>query len=470
MGGDEHTIVAFGLAVGVVMGIRLMNSPRTAVAGNLLGASAVLGAIILTLGTHGVMTHGVILGSLAVGAVIGYVLAVRVAMIQMPQLVALLNGLGGAASALVPLSLLYEQTLVPSLVARLSSALAISVGGFTFAGSSIAAAKLDRRIPQRPVVITNYGIWAFTACLAMAIFTVVILGSSSWLALGAALLLLINVSGFGVVFALRIGGADMPVGICLLNALSGLAAAIAGFAVGDLLLVAAGAIVGTSGLILTRIMCRAMNRDLVAILTGRGVAAIGGVPADEVAQAASVAPVQTAEASVGRPSLDSVLHDAKDVIIVPGYGMALAQAQHEVKQLADALEARGNTVRFAIHPVAGRMPGHMHVLLAEADVPYEKFLDMDAINDSFKDADLSIIVGANDVVNPAASTAEGTPIYGMPVLRAGEAGHVIVCNLDAQPGYCGVANPLYQQKNVTLCFGDAKEQLSDLIRRLSDAS
>ena len=266
------------------------------------------------------------------------------------------------------------------------------------------------------------------------------------------------ISGFfGVTFAIRVGGADMPITISLLNSLSGVAGAIAGMAIGDPLLVAVGGVVGASGLLLTQIMCRSMNRRLVDILLGRTSAA--------PAQAARPAPpdAQAPARQEAEETPDRLLRSARRVILIPGYGMAIAQAQRQVQQLAQWLERNGAQVDFAIHPVAGRMPGHMNVLLAEADVPYEKLREMDDINPEFADCDVAVIIGANDVVNPAANEAEGTPIYGMPVLDAGRAKHVVVCNFDRSPGYAGVPNPLYDRENTVLLLGDAADTVKQLI-------
>jgi NAD(P) transhydrogenase subunit beta len=281
---------------------------------------------------------------------------------------------------------------------------------------------------------------------------------------------------FGVAFAVRVGGADMPITISLLNSFSGVAAGIAGLAIADPLLVAIGGVVGASGLLLTQIMCRAMNRRLGDILLGKtseaGKSALREAMAaldSETAVGDEAAADDPPRESAPRDNPASILLAARDVIIVPGYGMALAQAQSLVKQLADVLEANGAAVRYAIHPVAGRMPGHMNVLLAEADVPYEQLFEMDDINGAFPNCDACVIVGANDVINPAANTAEGTPIYGMPILDAGAARHVIICNFDTKPGYAGVDNPLYaKRQGVSLLLGDAKETLRALIGKMGD--
>ena len=517
-------IISVVLSLAVLAGISMMSRVKTSVAGNLLSACAMLCGVVATLWFNGILTAWTVYAAVLVGALIGSLMASQVKMIQMPQLVALFNGLGGGASALVGVMTcmgwgMPAQQQYPVFV-TLTALLAIAVGMITLVGSLVAAGKLHRLINQRPVVYKGHSLW--TVALLLATVALIVCGTCMGSPPLLVLLLVLVTAGFGYMFAIRVGGADMPITISLLNSLSGVAGAIAGMAVGDIFLVAIGGIVGASGLLLTQIMCRAMNRSLLAILLGgalkkktpahpsplasppsplEGTAtqfmleddfeillqqlndmevkqlldAIEALTKEvaalrtELAQlknapAASAALEQDVPAEQEAPTAASVLSSAKDVIIVPGYGMALAQAQHVVKQLADKLEFRGTRVRFAIHPVAGRMPGHMNVLLAEADIPYEKLYEMDAINDDFKHTDAVVVIGANDVLNPAANTAEGTPIYGMPVLAVAEAKEVIVCNYDLKPGYAGVENPLYTRgKGVYLCLGDAKETLMSII-------
>ena len=488
-------IISAVLAVLVLAGISMMSRVRTAVAGNLLSAFAMLCGIVATLLFAGVVSVWTIYVSILIGALVGSLLAVRVRMIQMPQTVALFNGLGGGASALV--GLLSVQGDTPFV--RFTALLAVAVGMVTLVGSLVAAGKLHRVLPQKPVVWKGHALCTLLFLVLTLVFVVV-----GTFAQGAGLTVCIAgafvaASLFGLWFSLRVGGADMPITISLLNSLSGVAGSIAGMAVGDVFLVAVGGIVGASGLLLTQIMCRAMNRKLMSILTGgtmtpsvptpvideneneelvqrimdleKKIKELEAMVADLEARvkvldgqlnAAAPAPVEEA------PTAASVLSKAKDVIIVPGYGMALAQAQHQVRQLADKLESRGARVRFAIHPVAGRMPGHMNVLLAEADVDYEKLYEMEAINDDFKNADAVVVIGANDVLNPAARNAVGTPIYGMPVLNVDQAPEVIVCNYDLKPGYAGVENPIYsREKGVYLELGDAKETLMRLMAEIA---
>ena len=487
------------LAVLVLAGISMMSKVKTAVAGNLLSAFAMLCGIVATLLFAGVVSVWTIYVAILIGALVGSLLAVRVKMIQMPQTVALFNGLGGGASALVGLLSVHGD----SAFVRFTALLAVAVGMVTLVGSLVAAGKLHRVLPQKPVVWKAHSLCTLlflALTLGFVVAGIFAHGIGLTVCLAGAFL---SASLFGLWFSLRVGGADMPITISLLNSLSGVAGAIAGMAIGDVFLVAVGGIVGASGLLLTQIMCRAMNRKLMSILTGgtmtppapqtpvieeneneelirrimdleKKIKELEAMVADLEARvkaldgqlnaAPAPAPAEAPAPVEEAPTAASVLSKAKDVIIVPGYGMALAQAQHQVRQLADKLESRGARVRFAIHPVAGRMPGHMNVLLAEADVDYEKLYEMDAINDDFKDADAVVVVGANDVLNPAARNAVGTPIYGMPVLNVDQAPEVIVCNFDLKPGYAGVENPIYtREKGVYLELGDAKETLLRLI-------
>ena len=478
------------LAVLVLAGISMMSKVKTAVAGNLLSALAMLCGIVATLFFAGVVSVWTVYVSILIGALIGSLLAARVKMIQMPQTVALFNGLGGGASALVGLLSVHGD----GAFVRFTALLAVAVGMVTLVGSLVAAGKLHRVLPQKPVVWKAHSLCTLLF-LALTLGFVV----AGIFAHGIGLTVctvgaFVSASLFGLWFSLRVGGADMPITISLLNSLSGVAGAIAGMAIGDVFLVAVGGIVGASGLLLTQIMCRAMNRKLMSILTGgtmkpstptpvieenaelverimdleKKIKELEAMVADLEARVKALDGQLNAAPAEEKPTAASVLSKAKDVIIVPGYGMALAQAQHQVRQLADKLESRGARVRFAIHPVAGRMPGHMNVLLAEADVDYEKLYEMEAINDDFKNADAVVVIGANDVLNPAARNAVGTPIYGMPVLNVDEAPEVIVCNFDLKPGYAGVDNPIYtREKGVYLELGDAKETLMRLMAEMA---
>ena len=460
-----YYIVCAVLVAGVLGGIAMMSRVKTAVAGNALSAACTAAAIFATLYKYHLLTQAGLWVCLALGLAVGLVGAYRVKMIQMPQAVALLNGFGGAASALVAAVSLMEG--LNGIFSLVTAGLALAVGMITLTGSLIAAGKLQKLISQRPVIWKRHSAIVGLSIVLTAV--TVALAAVPAVPVWLSLVLCLCFSGFfGVAFAIRVGGADMPITISLLNSLSGVAGAIAGMAIGDPLLVAVGGVVGASGLLLTQIMCRAMNRHLGDILLGKTSAP---TKREKAAPAAVVKEAQAApsgKAACEKESPAEILRQAKNVIIVPGYGMALAQAQQTVKQLADRLEARGAQVRFAIHPVAGRMPGHMNVLLCEADVPYEQLYEMDAINDGFKECDAALVIGANDVANPAANTAEGTPIYGMPVLNVADAKHVIICNYDLKPGYAGVENPLYHKKEgVSLMLGDAKDTLQALCSELN---
>ncbi len=459
------SVVLAGL---VLLGIKWMSSPKTAVRGNRLSAFSMLAAIVMVLWKNEILSVPLLWVAMAIGGIIGYIMSVRATMIQMPQMVALLNGLGGGASALVALAEVIDSYSVLPAFNKIAGQLGLIVGGLTFSGSLIAAAKLDRRMTQRPIVLKNHNLLLNGCIVVMLILSALTLGIES-AALPISILVVLLSLTYGVLFAIRVGGADMPITISLLNSFSGLAGSIVGFTISEPLLVAVGAIVGASGLILTQIMCKAMNRSLASVLSGAVAsppkAAKEKAPAAEKPQAADSEPAKPEKKTPGE-----ILAEAKKVIIVPGYGMALAQAQSQVKQLMDILEDRGAEVKFAIHPVAGRMPGHMNVLLAEVDVPYEKLCEMDDINPEFAETDVAIVVGACDVVNPAANTAEGTPIYGMPVLDVDKAKHVIVCNLDTNPGYSGVDNPLYEMDHVYLLLGDAKQTLDSLIKEVQSLS
>lgn len=459
------------LSLLVLRGISMMSQVETAVKGNALSAVSLLLGVILTLIFYGIFSVGTIYLFILIGSIIGFVLAKKVKMIEMPQLVALLNGVGGAASAFVGVLSFVRIGSIPShyeTFTSITAILAVVIGLITLVGSLVAAAKLHKVLPQHPVIWSNHQFIA-TALLVISIIAVVLsgfAGSTTQFLFNPYFIILLAIlasSLFGYTFAIRVGGADMPITISLLNSLSGVAGAIAGMAIGDILLIAVGGIVGASGLFLTQIMCRSMNRDLMTILLGKTAVA-------PTKQSKETQPIEVEEikAEVQEAVIDyAKLLEAKEIIIVPGYGMALAQAQHLVKQLADQLSSKGAHVRFAIHPVAGRMPGHMNVLLAEADVPYDELYEMEVINPDFKKTDLVIVVGANDVLNPAAREAEGTPIYGMPILDVDQAKQVIICNFDTKPGYAGVENPLYHNQNTNLLLGDAKDSLQLLLQAVT---
>ncbi|MDD4658637.1 MAG: NAD(P)(+) transhydrogenase (Re/Si-specific) subunit beta, partial [Eubacteriales bacterium] len=420
-----YYIISGILSVVILYGISLMSQVKTAVRGNQLSALATAIAIVVTLIYFDIISMPValyiVLGCLAAGGIIGLYLAKVVKMIQMPQMVGMLNGVGGAASALVGGATMF---LPESAFSLLTAVIALCVGTLTFTGSTVAAGKLAGKINGRPIVWRGHQTITLVASILMLLTIVLafVPGVPMGLVVAAAAIF----SGFwGIAISVRVGGADMPITISLLNSFSGVAGSIAGMAIGDILLVSVGGIVGASGLLLTQIMCRAMNASLMDILLGK--TSVASAKPGKGKQEPK--PVPAAEKAVAANPAE-VLNSAKKVIIVPGYGMAIAQAQHLVKQLADTLEAKGAQVKYAIHPVAGRMPGHMNVLLSEADVSYEQLYEMEEVNDEFAACDACIVIGANDVMNPAARDTQDTPISGMPILNVDQAPHVIICNYD----------------------------------------
>lgn len=451
------------LVLAFLYGIYLMQSPRTALRGNRIGALCMFVAVALAFSQYRLFAEPAAWVAMVVGGAIGLFLAWRAGTIRMPQLVALFNGVGGAASALVIFACLGTLSGETGWFVWFVSALALAVGSITFSGSMVAALKLEGRIPSLPLPFRKQTFlvrWMLYSIGALAVLAVIDNSLVVLYAVVACSLL------YGVLLAMRVGGADMPVIISFLNSLSGVAACVSGIALGNMLAAGVGALVGVAGMILTQIMCRAMNRNLLAVLGGFS------------AYKASSETVETEAASTGdaapEPSMcltaddiPALLREARKVIIIPGYGMALSQAQQAVKDLMDALERGGKDVKVAVHPVAGRMPGHMHVLLAEVGVDYDKLFDMAKINHEFPDTDLVIAVGACDVMNPAATTAEGTPISGMPILKASEAKAVIVCNLNEKPGYSGVENTLYKEPHVITLWGDASETVPGLTAALT---
>jgi len=407
-----------------------------------------------------VRDYGFIIAGVALGAVIGTVLAMRIQMTAMPQLVAALHSFVGLAAVLVAIGTFLNHRAAGHVDALLMGELSagVVIGAITFTGSVIAFGKLQGLISGKPVVFT--GQHALNAALGIATVALGVhfgmTGSLVSLALMTLLALVL-----GVTLIIPIGGADMPVIISMLNSYSGWAAAATGFTLGNNLLIIVGALVGFSGAILSYIMCRAMNRSILNVVFG-GFGTDGG-------GGESSAAAQAAQKGVKSASVEDAIYwmeDAGKVIIVPGYGMAVAQAQHALKELMELLEARGVEVRFAIHPVAGRMPGHMNVLLAEADIPYDRVLEMDEINPEFATCDVALVVGANDVVNPAAKTDSSSPIYGMPILEAAKARQVYFIKRSMRPGYSGVDNLLFYQDNCSLIFGDAKDVCEGLATAL----
>lgn len=431
-----------------------MSKVKTAALGNLLSCLCMALAIILTLFNYKIISDKLLWISMAIGVIIGILWILRVKMIQMPQLVAIYNGFGGAASAIIAMLILSAPSAL-SVFSKTTAQLALITGMVTFFGSIVAAMKLSNIISQKPITLKGHQFITIFS-LVLAFLTLILSFVFDLPPVILISILAVLSSFFGVIFSIRIGGADMPITISLLNSLSGVAGSIAGMAVGDLLLVSIGGIIGASGLFLTQIMCKAMNRSLASILLGKtSLASNNAIKEKEE---------HVDEASQAKDPLE-VLREAKKVVIIPGYGMALSQSQFEVKKLVDLLESKNIKVDFAIHPVAGRMPGHMNIILCEADIPYDKLNDMDSINPVLDSYDVALIIGANDVINPAAREAEGTPIYGMPIINADKAKHVIICNYDLKPGYSGVDNPLYEKKDgVSLLLGDAKETIAKLVK------
>ena len=462
MGDTAKLLIELAIIVVLIAGIAQFRSPAGARRGNYTAAFALALAIVFVLVDNDVRSWAVIVPAFLVGAAAGWLVAVRVNMIQIPALVAFQHGAGGVAALLVSFVELTRTTADLTPIGTVSAYVGLIVGSATFAGSMIAAAKLANKIKQQPTVFKHHN-----AILLLIIAVGAGLTAGAILNGGAlqSLLLLGLVATsmiLGVVFAIRIGGADMPVLISFLNATAGLAAAFVGVVIESTLLIAAGATVASSGSILTWVMCTGMNRSLLNVLIGQKKAKAGAANAP-AAKAPATPATTPAAADTPQSRALAALRAADSVIVVPGYGMAQAHAAFEVVRLANLLEKEGKQVRFAVHPVAGRMPGHMHVLLAEAEVEYEKLFEMKDINDDFASTDVVLVVGACDVVNPAAISTEDTPISGMPILKAHEAGAVIVCNLDEKPGYSGVENPLYEDPKAILLFGDAKGTLEGLV-------
>ena len=439
-----------------IVGLKRLSSPETARGGNLLGALGMLLAVVATLLYGGLDWQWIIVG-LVIGSAIGAFLARWVEMTAMPQMVAVFNAFGGGASALVAVAeFLKPGTVDATLDVSLTIVLSVLIGAVTFSGSFIAWAKLQGHF-EKPLTYPGQQV-------INALLFATLIGLGAWLTIepGAPMAVFLGVCGlsllFGVLFVMPIGGADMPVVVALLNSYSGLAASAAGFVLSNNVLIIAGALVGASGLILTNIMCRAMNRSLANVLFsafGSQTAAVGGGEAGDKI----VKEMNAEDAAVLMAYSDSV-------VVIPGYGLAVAQAQHQARELADLLGARGVDVKFAIHPVAGRMPGHMNVLLAEANVPYDQLYEADTINSEMERTDVALIVGANDVVNPDARTNQASPLYGMPIINADYARNTIVMKRSLNPGFAGTDNPLFYKDNNRMLFGDAKKTLTALVAEL----
>lgn len=447
-----------------IFGLKGLSSPRTAVRANMIGALGMLIAVVATLVDQQIVGYEVILAGIAVGSAIGAVLALKIRMTAMPQMVALLNGFGGGASVLVAGSALLETVALGQALSNQFTVAAVAsgiIGAVTFWGSLVAYAKLEEIVPGRPSAFAGQQI-------LNAILLLISLVLGAWMVIephrtGLYWVLVAVASVLGVTSVLPIGGADMPVVICLLNAYSGLAACATGFVLNNNGLIISGSLVGASGIILSRIMCRAMNRSLANVL-------FGGVGAAVVTQSQADAVYAGKVKAASPDEIAMMMEHARRVVIVPGYGMAVSQAQHAVRDLVRLLESRGTEVEFGIHPVAGRMPGHMNVLLAEANIPYEKVKEMGEINPSFEQTDVAVVIGANDVVNPVARTDPKCPIAGMPILDVDKAKTVVVIKRSLSPGFAGIPNPLFAADNTLMLFDDGKKAVLDLIAALKEAA
>ncbi len=438
-----------------ILGLRRLGSPATARSGNMLASVGMLIAVVVTLLDRDVLDLADVAVGMLIGAAAGGLLARAIKMTAMPQLVAVFNGLGGGASALVAASEFYrisgDASLEMPADVSVTIMLGTLIGVVTFSGSMVAFGKLQEVIYTQPVTFPlqkTLSAVLFLGIIGAIVYLIVSPGLPAYAAVVVACLLL------GVLLVIPIGGADMPVVISLLNSYSGLAAASAGFVLGNMMLIVAGALVGAAGLILTQIMTKAMNRSLFNVMFGAFGAAEDqlGPAGAEGRHAKEISPEDSAV----------LLGYSKSAVFVPGYGLAVAQAQHQLKELGALLESRGVSVKYAIHPVAGRMPGHMNVLLAEAEVPYDKLYDLEQIKNDFPDAEAVVVVGANDVVNPAARENPGSPIYGMPILDVDLAHHVIVLKRSLNTGFAGIDNDLFYKENTSMLFGDAKASLAKL--------
>jgi len=443
-----------------IIGLKRLSSPKTARSGNVLGATGMLIAVAVTLFDREILSFTWIIAGLVLGGLAGAILARTVKMTAMPQMVGLLNGFGGAASALVAgdeyLRFASGATATTADV-QITIMLSVLVGTVTFSGSMVAFAKLQELVTGRAVTYPlqkTINALLGLAIVALGVYLIPADPAPGLFATFAVLCLVL-----GVLLVIPIGGADMPVVIALLNSYSGIAAAATGFVLHNNVLIISGALVGASGLILTNIMCRAMNRSLTNVLFGAFGATPVAVGAGAAMDGRTVKDISPEDAAI-------LLAYSRSVIFVPGYGLAVSQAQHNVRELAELLEQRGVDVKYAIHPVAGRMPGHMNVLLAEANVPYDKLYEMERINPEFERTDVAVVIGANDVVNPAARHDPNSPIYGMPILDVDRAKNVIVMKRSMNPGFAGIDNELFYHDNTRMLFGDARESLTKLVAAL----
>lgn len=446
-------------AVGFILALKGLTRPLSARVGNLIGAAGMVVALAFTLGT-GIHHWLLLVAAIVLGAAVGVPAARKVKMTAMPQMVALFNGVGGGAAALVALVDFANHGGRDPLGTVFAMVFDVVIGAISFSGSAVAFAKLQELLPGKPIVYPAQQAVNGAIGIGIVALAIASLAGAGGVGLSGALLLSLVL---GVAFVLPIGGADAPVVISLLNSFTGLAVAASGFVLGNTVLIVGGTLVGASGTLLTRMMSQAMGRSLANVLFGAfgSVTAAGG----GAAQGGEARPVRQGTAD----DIGTMLAYARQVVIVPGYGLAVAQAQHTARDLAAALEGRGVRVAFAIHPVAGRMPGHMNVLLAEADVPYEQLEEMDQANPQLASTDVALVVGANDVVNPAARDSPGSPIYGMPILEVDQAKAVVFLKRSMRPGFAGIENELLYNPKTTLLFGDAKESLSKLLAAVKAA-
>ena len=464
-----ESIIYLATASMILIGLRLLSSPKTALVGNRIAAIGMAVAVIATLVRYKIFDPFLVYPAIVLGSCIGLLLSRKVGMPQIPQLVGLFNGFGAGASALIPIMEIinsYSTNSYPVMGSfwKGTAILGIIVGTLTFSGSIVAACKLHGIIKERPVKLPLHTLITYALLIMFGILGFFALQSSNNMVIPWITIIVVASTIYGVSLLIRVGGADMPVMIAFLNSLHGIAAAIVGFVVQNNLLVAIGAIVGASGYILTRIMCQAMNRSLMDVLKGN-IIEVKDQPSSKTTFVAAEK-ARTEETRDPVETAYEVLKGAKKVIIIPGYGMAASQSQGLVKQLLELMEQKGTEVKFAIHPVAGRMPGHMNVILSEVDIPYDKLYEMDTINPDFPQTDAAIVIGANDVVNPAALTAKGTPIYGMPILDAYKAKKALIFKRSRAAGYAGVDNPLFDMENTIMVYGDASQTLSKLVEKL----
>lgn len=444
-----------------IVGIKMLGKTATARKGNTLSSAAMLIAVLITLLDKNVLSFPEIFVTILIGSAVGLYIAQKVEMTQMPEMVAILNGFGGASSVLVATSeywkLAHDTAATMDPIVAVTVALSVIIGSVTFTGSMVAFGKLKGLVNGGSVTFKGQHFLNALFLVAIIILSAMMVSSPNIEIWMFSLLILALV--LGVLVVIPIGGADMPVVISLLNSYSGIAACATGFVLNNQVLIIAGALVGTSGIILTQIMCKAMNRSLANVLLGGFGQTVG-------TSSKSAQEIVTKEVGVEETAM--LFDSASSVIIVPGYGMAVAQAQHVVRELTDLLEKRNISVKFAIHPVAGRMPGHMNVLLAEANIPYDKLIEMDDINDEFANTDIALIIGANDVVNPAARSNPESPIYGMPILNVDKARTVIVSKRSMNAGYAGIENELFGFPNCLMLFGDAKSSMSKVVSELKE--